>query len=91
MIGDESVTGGASYDSYSPHAIGCGRGIVSTQHVPIATTGCGTLFCLDEAFNVFNHTNFLVGDNTSLHDPLFGIAGGTNPPRNLQFGLKVGF
>jgi hypothetical protein len=44
-----------------------------------------------EAFNVFNHTNFLIGDNTSLHDPLFGIAGGTNPPRNLQFGLKLSF
>jgi len=44
-----------------------------------------------EAFNVFNHTNFLLGDNTSLHDPLFGSAGGTNPPRNLQFGLKVSF
>jgi hypothetical protein len=26
-----------------------------------------------------------------LHDPLFGIAGGTNPPRNLQFGLKLSF
>ena len=44
-----------------------------------------------EAFNVFNHTNFLLGNNTSLHDPLFGSAGGTNPPRNLQFGLKLSF
>jgi hypothetical protein len=44
-----------------------------------------------EAFNVFNHTNFLIGDNTSLHDPFFGIAGGTHPPRNLQFGLKLSF
>jgi outer membrane receptor protein involved in Fe transport len=44
-----------------------------------------------EAFNIFNHTNFLVGDNTSLHDPFFGIAGGTNPPRNLQLGLKLSF
>ncbi|MBZ5722899.1 MAG: carboxypeptidase regulatory-like domain-containing protein [Acidobacteriia bacterium] len=44
-----------------------------------------------EAFNVFNHTNFLIGNNTGLHDPLFGQAGGTNPPRNLQFGLKVSF
>jgi outer membrane receptor protein involved in Fe transport len=44
-----------------------------------------------EAFNVFNHTNFLIGDNTALHDPLFGQAGGTNPPRNLQFGLKLAF
>ena len=44
-----------------------------------------------EAFNVFNHTNFLLGDNSSLHGPLFGVAGGTNPPRNLQFGLKLSF
>jgi hypothetical protein len=44
-----------------------------------------------EAFNLFNHTNFLIGDNVSLHDPIFGIAGGTLPPRNLQFGLKLGF
>jgi outer membrane receptor protein involved in Fe transport len=44
-----------------------------------------------EAFNVFNHTNFLIGNNTGLHDPLFGQAGGTNPPRNLQFGLKLTF
>ncbi len=44
-----------------------------------------------EAFNVFNHTNFLIGNNVSLHDPIFGHAGGTNPPRNLQFGLKLSF
>lgn len=44
-----------------------------------------------EAFNVFNHTNFLIGDNTSLHKPPFGQAGGTAPPRNLQFGLKLIF
>jgi hypothetical protein len=44
-----------------------------------------------EAFNVFNHTNFLIGNNTSLHDSFFGQAGGTNPPRNLQFGLKLSF
>jgi Carboxypeptidase regulatory-like domain/TonB-dependent Receptor Plug Domain/TonB dependent receptor len=44
-----------------------------------------------EAFNVFNHTNFLIGNNTGLHDPFFGQAGGTNPPRNLQFGLKLSF
>ena len=42
-----------------------------------------------EAFNVLNHANFLLGNHTSLHDPLFGIAGGTAPPRNLQFGLKL--
>jgi hypothetical protein len=44
-----------------------------------------------EAFNVLNHTNFLIGDNVSLHSPLFGSAGGTSPPRNLQFGLKLSF
>lgn len=44
-----------------------------------------------DAFNVFNHTNFLIGNNTGLRDPLFGQAGGTNPPRNLQFGLKLSF
>ena len=44
-----------------------------------------------EAFNVFNHTNFLIGDNSSLHDPVFGIAGGTAPPRNLQLGVKLSF
>jgi hypothetical protein len=44
-----------------------------------------------EAFNVFNHTNFLIGNNSSLHSPLFGMAGGTQSPRNLQFGLKLSF
>ena len=44
-----------------------------------------------EAFNVLNHTNFLIGNNAALHDPLFGQAGGTAPPRNLQFGLKLTF
>ena len=44
-----------------------------------------------EAFNVLNHTNFLIGNNVSLHDPVFGAAGGTAPPRNLQFGLKLTF
>jgi hypothetical protein len=44
-----------------------------------------------EAFNVFNHTNFLIGNNSDLHSPIFGMAGGTQPPRNLQFGLKLSF
>jgi hypothetical protein len=44
-----------------------------------------------EAFNVLNHTNFLIGNNTTLHDPLFGQASGTAPPRNLQLGLKLIF
>ncbi len=44
-----------------------------------------------EAFNVLNHTNFFIGDNTRLHDPLFGQASSAAPPRNLQFGLKLSF
>ncbi len=40
---------------------------------------------LAEAFNVLNHTNFLIADNTS-DDPLFGKASSTAPPRNLHFG-----
>jgi hypothetical protein len=44
-----------------------------------------------EAFNVFNHTNFLIGHNSNLHSPVFGMAGGTQSPRNLQFGLKLSF
>jgi hypothetical protein len=43
-----------------------------------------------EAFNVFNHTNFLIGVN-DITSPLFGMSGGTQPPRNLQFGLKLKF
>ena len=50
-----------------------------------------------EAFNVFNHTNFQLGGTTgpaegnNLDNPLFGQEGGTANPRNLQFGLKLGF
>jgi hypothetical protein len=44
-----------------------------------------------EAFNVFNHTNFLIGNNSNLHSPIFGMASGTQSPRNLQFGLKLSF
>jgi len=43
-----------------------------------------------EAFNVFNHTSFQLGDN-NINDLTFGQAGGTFPPRNLQFGLKLTF
>ncbi len=43
-----------------------------------------------EAFNVFNHTNFLLGEN-NINSPSFGLAGGTDPPRNLQFGLKISY
>jgi hypothetical protein len=49
-----------------------------------------------EAFNVFNHTNFQLGDAIALakndiSDPQFGQAAGTGPPRNLQLGLKLSF
>jgi hypothetical protein len=50
-----------------------------------------------EAFNVFNHTNFQLGSaqaptgNNNLNSPVFGQAGGTAPPRNLQFGVKLSF
>lgn len=43
-----------------------------------------------EAFNVFNHTTFQLGVN-DVNCPCFGQAGGTAPPRNLQFGLKLLF
>jgi len=43
-----------------------------------------------EAFNVFNHTTFQLGNNDT-NSPQFGQAGGTFPPRNLQFGLKLSF
>ena len=43
-----------------------------------------------EAFNVFNHTNFLLGEN-NINSPSFGIAGGTHPPRNFQLGLKMSY
>jgi hypothetical protein len=43
-----------------------------------------------EAFNVFNHTNFQLPDN-QINSPIFGQAGGTFNPRNLQFGLKLTF
>jgi outer membrane receptor protein involved in Fe transport len=44
-----------------------------------------------EAFNVLNHTNFLIGDNVRLNDPVFGQAEDTDPPRTLQFALKLSF
>lgn len=43
-----------------------------------------------EAFNVFNHTNFYLGNN-NISDPQFGQASGTANPRNLQFALKLAF
>ena len=50
-----------------------------------------------EAFNVFNHTNFHLGgtigsaNKNNLNNPLFGQAGGTSNPRQLQFGQKLSF
>jgi hypothetical protein len=50
-----------------------------------------------EAFNVLNHTNFQLGgtvypsDINNLNNPLFGQAGGTSNPRNLQLGMKLVF
>ncbi len=54
-----------------------------------------------EGFNVFNHTNFILADtaaagSTGPHNQinqgaLFGQAGTTLNPRNLQFGVKVSF
>lgn len=46
-------------------------------------------FRLQFRAEAFNHANFLVGDNNSLQDPIFGIAGGTNSPRNPKFGVKL--
>jgi hypothetical protein len=43
-----------------------------------------------EGFNILNHTNFLLGTN-DINSPAFGIAAGTQPPRNLQFGLKLSY
>lgn len=49
-----------------------------------------------EAFNVLNHTNFLLpgalgATNNRTNSGNFGQAGGTFNPRNLQFGLKIRF
>src|SRR6266498_1236262 len=48
-----------------------------------------------EAFNVLNHTNFQLpgagATNNRTNSNTFGKAGGTFNPRNLQFGLKIGF
>jgi len=49
-----------------------------------------------EAFNVLNHTNFLLpgafgATNNQINRPSFGQAGGTFNPRQMQFGVKVQF
>jgi hypothetical protein len=62
---------------------------------PLDAEQCRRLFSLDA--NLFNHTNFQVGgrlgpvNHNNLNNLLFGQAGGTFPPRNLQFGLKLLF
>jgi hypothetical protein len=47
-----------------------------------------------ESFNILNHTNFTLPGNSShndINDTLFGKAGGTFDPRELQFGFKIMF
>ena len=49
-----------------------------------------------EAFNVFNHTNFQLGNvaflaHNDITDPQFGEAQDTFPARNLQLALKLSF
>jgi len=70
--------------------------IIKTFHV---TERVGVEF-RTEAFNVFNHTNFVLANSgqaslETTHNQFpvanFGQAGGTLNPRNLQFGLKVKF
>jgi hypothetical protein len=51
-------------------------------------------FRLQFRAEAFNHVSSLVGDNkelAGLQDPIFGIAGGTNPPRNPKSGVKLNF
>jgi hypothetical protein len=51
-------------------------------------------FRLQFRAEAFNHANPLVGDKkelAGLQDPIFGIAGGTNPPRNSKSGVKLSF
>jgi len=49
------------------------------------------------AFNVFNHTNFILAtagggaNNKPFQQPNFGQAAGTLRAREMQFGLKLSF
>ena len=43
-----------------------------------------------EAYNVFNHTNFL-GLGTTFGSSTFGQVTSTRDPRLIQFALKLGF
>ena len=43
-----------------------------------------------EVFNLANHPNFnLIG--RVVNDPTFGIVQNQLPPRQVQFGMKLGF
>jgi hypothetical protein len=49
-----------------------------------------------QAFNIFNRPNFILATSggaahNKITDPLFGQAGGTLDPRELQLGLKLSF
>jgi outer membrane receptor protein involved in Fe transport len=49
-----------------------------------------------QAFNIFNHANFLLattagGAHNNINDGAFGQAAGTLNARNLQFGLRLNF
>lgn len=47
-----------------------------------------------DVFNVLNHTNFQLPGNAGhnrINDPQFGKAGGTFPPRQMQFQVRVKF
>ena len=49
-----------------------------------------------QAFNVFNRPNFILATqggagHNKITDGLFGAAGGTLDPRELQLGLKLSF
>lgn len=43
-----------------------------------------------EAFNIFNHPNFVLPDN-NFASPTFGVIGSALESRDLQFGLKIYF
>ncbi len=44
-----------------------------------------------DAFNIFNRTNFNVGQAQNINDPQFGVINAAFAPRVLQFALKLNF
>lgn len=44
-----------------------------------------------DAFNVFNRTNFNIGQTQNINDPKFGVISAAFDPRILQFALKLNF